>query len=168
MGLGILQYSQDYDEKLPHYNYGADGGFWPIHIQPYVKNHQIFRCPSAPQATGQASVPDNLFNTTYGFPGIGGNSLYSLGGTSLTTIKETARTWMIVETLYQPFWNTGADRGYGIAYIQLASVATGGKPEDDTTLNHDYHLGGSNVLFADGHVKWLSNEALHMPNMWKL
>ena len=53
MGLGILQYVQDYDEKYPMaYNYINDansgGGYnqWSRLIQPYTKSEQLFVCPS--------------------------------------------------------------------------------------------------------------------------
>jgi prepilin-type N-terminal cleavage/methylation domain-containing protein/prepilin-type processing-associated H-X9-DG protein len=53
IGLGILQYTQDYDEKYPQaYWYkndsnGNDGYVqWSGMIQPYVKSEQLFVCPS--------------------------------------------------------------------------------------------------------------------------
>jgi prepilin-type N-terminal cleavage/methylation domain-containing protein/prepilin-type processing-associated H-X9-DG protein len=74
IGLGILQYAQDYDEVMvpawlegscdagqgwqPTYstgfncNSGTNGGNfkWMDLIQPYVKSEQIFNCPSAPKS----------------------------------------------------------------------------------------------------------------------
>ena len=62
IGLGLLQYSQDYDEKLVRAWYG-DGGFgesdpnanggigrykWMDAVQPYVKSTQVHTCPSTP------------------------------------------------------------------------------------------------------------------------
>jgi prepilin-type N-terminal cleavage/methylation domain-containing protein/prepilin-type processing-associated H-X9-DG protein len=46
IGLSLMQYSQDYDEL--YLNAGNDAGayIWPDLIQPYVKNDQIFNCPS--------------------------------------------------------------------------------------------------------------------------
>jgi prepilin-type N-terminal cleavage/methylation domain-containing protein/prepilin-type processing-associated H-X9-DG protein len=63
LGLGILQYVQDYDEKFPLWLYDDNSPArdkpdqpwgpwknqhvgWDKAIQPYVKNTQIFRCPS--------------------------------------------------------------------------------------------------------------------------
>src|ERR671914_167689 len=48
LGLGIMQYSQDYDERLVHTGY--DEASWRIRIFPYVKSAQIYFCPSAPKA----------------------------------------------------------------------------------------------------------------------
>ena len=44
IGLGFLQYAQDYDEKFP--DVAASGG-WADAVQPYVKSWQIFHCPAA-------------------------------------------------------------------------------------------------------------------------
>ena len=56
IGLGMVQYSQDYDEVLVAYGYGstpyttadpANGIYhWMDAINPYVKSEQIFDCPS--------------------------------------------------------------------------------------------------------------------------
>src|ERR1700743_3800079 len=45
MSLGIQQYTQDYDETLP-WAQQAVGGAWNLLIYPYVKNDQVFQCPS--------------------------------------------------------------------------------------------------------------------------
>ncbi|RYG63499.1 DUF1559 domain-containing protein, partial [bacterium] len=52
IGLGIMQYTQDYDEKFPMYRvtfWAAQPGQtfgWADGIQPYLKSEQIFQCPS--------------------------------------------------------------------------------------------------------------------------
>jgi prepilin-type processing-associated H-X9-DG protein len=63
MGLGIMMYTQDYDETYPQaywYTNDVDGsaGYnqWSGMIQPYVKNVGIFVCPSDPN---KGIVPTN-------------------------------------------------------------------------------------------------------------
>jgi prepilin-type N-terminal cleavage/methylation domain-containing protein/prepilin-type processing-associated H-X9-DG protein len=68
LGLGIMQYVQDYDETYPQAYYyknntattngGSTGGYatWTATIQPYVKNAQVFVCPSDKQG---GLNPDN-------------------------------------------------------------------------------------------------------------
>ena len=46
VGLGLLQYAQDYDEKLPAGNVGNLCWGWAGPIYPYVKSSQVFVCPS--------------------------------------------------------------------------------------------------------------------------
>ena len=49
IALGMMQYTQDYDEKLPLYsNVPAINVYWPAVIQPYVKSTQLFTCPESP------------------------------------------------------------------------------------------------------------------------
>jgi prepilin-type N-terminal cleavage/methylation domain-containing protein len=54
IGTAIMMYTQDYDETLPEYwddNAKPSNpnplGYWHNHLQPYIKNYQVFICPSA-------------------------------------------------------------------------------------------------------------------------
>jgi len=68
IGLGIIQYAQDYDEDYPIGCNGSVttlGGGWVGPIYAYVKNTQVFQCPSDYQATMAPSLnaifyPSNL------------------------------------------------------------------------------------------------------------
>lgn len=77
IGLGLIQYSQDYDEVLIADWYGSDATIghgdtlppssypnvsykWEDAAFPYVKNEQVFTCPSA---TGDAAVPYQYYKT---------------------------------------------------------------------------------------------------------
>ena len=78
IGLGLLQYSQDYDEKLVSDWYGPAGAGndgrsnsttrykWMDAIFPYVKSEQLFTCPSDVEVTysGTTYYPDYKLNTT--------------------------------------------------------------------------------------------------------
>ena len=47
--LGGQMYAQDYDERWHIYrvgSYAAPNDMWYVHIQPYIKNTQIWICPS--------------------------------------------------------------------------------------------------------------------------
>ena len=46
IGLGFVQYSQDYDEKFPSGPRGVLGQGWGGTLDPYLKSAQIFKCPS--------------------------------------------------------------------------------------------------------------------------
>jgi prepilin-type N-terminal cleavage/methylation domain-containing protein/prepilin-type processing-associated H-X9-DG protein len=49
LALGVMLYTQDYDETLPKgYHALPNGGSfpWPLAVAPYVKNTAIYRCPS--------------------------------------------------------------------------------------------------------------------------
>ncbi|MBI2298772.1 MAG: DUF1559 domain-containing protein [Armatimonadetes bacterium] len=63
--LAIRQYTQDYDEVMPRMYWSgsawepAASGWWGGEIGPYIKNAQIFRCPSK-----QDTVCSYIFNGT--------------------------------------------------------------------------------------------------------
>ncbi|HEX8463124.1 MAG TPA: DUF1559 domain-containing protein, partial [Abditibacterium sp.] len=70
MGLGVIQYTQDYDEKFPQAywypdNSGSGGGYahWSGTIQPYIKSEQLFVCPSD---AGGGLAPTNFVNNNDG------------------------------------------------------------------------------------------------------
>ena len=77
LGLAIAMYAQDYDEVLPNEDRDYDGsggesagdGTWRSMVLPYVKNVQIFRCPShAPSSpVFDGSVADYSQNASYAF-----------------------------------------------------------------------------------------------------
>lgn len=59
IGLGLMQYTQDYDERMPRAYFGGgerrtimdathNRRSWNDVIFPYVKSEQVFACPSAP------------------------------------------------------------------------------------------------------------------------
>jgi prepilin-type N-terminal cleavage/methylation domain-containing protein len=48
IGLGLLQYTQDYDETLPpagHFNTSPQIWVW-MDLDPYIKSQQLWKCPS--------------------------------------------------------------------------------------------------------------------------
>jgi len=48
IGIGLIMYAIDYDEQYPPSQLGAgtDLVSWPQMMQPYIKNEQVFVCPS--------------------------------------------------------------------------------------------------------------------------
>jgi prepilin-type processing-associated H-X9-DG protein len=170
LALAILMYTQDYDEKLPaKRDAGVSLTGWNSRIQPYVKNLDIFRCPDAPQAKNKALEIGNVYQPTYSMPGYGTGSDGTMNvirkdtGEPLAAISEPARTWMLVETGYGRADNPSSNYslyGYGffdVNFTTSSGVAAGKGPETYPYFYYDRHTDGSNVAFADGHVKWIKN-----------
>ena len=75
MALGVIQYSQDYDEHFPKIVIGtlgsanADAGVpqygWAGAIQPYLKSTQLYKCPSTPSTPAMTTDPDTVRYTQY-------------------------------------------------------------------------------------------------------
>jgi len=177
IGLGIMQYTQDYDEKyppnwtattatapvtdksVPAGNFTVEDGSgtprghyqtWMDFIFPYVKSVQIFVCPS---------VQYNASYPSYGYSSaLGGRNLGFYGGTSgpalsLAAVKRPAECYMVVEynSPYSFFANPSA-----IGNAARSSTQTGVSGWGTVAP----HLEGGNTVFADGHVKWVSRPTM--------
>jgi len=145
IGLGMMMYAEDHDECYMVVNH-TSGYDWFPPLYPYVKNRQIFRCPSHRAGAGE---PD----TDYALNGLFAH------GTSMAQIEMPAEQIAIAErdggcteTGYHPWPDSG---GWG---------DLGNYSEFESHLATDRHNGGSNYGFADGHAKWLNWQATLQPS----
>lgn len=163
VGLGMVQYSQDYDEKMPPggsqgCNNGCSNMTYRGLIMPYVKSNQLFICPSNSKlgdVGGNCATLGDLTSRAYV-----GNTAAQIGGTPsmgtctsihLNRISKPAETIVVADAWRpeQPYmwWGGPLNRGG-----QLFA-----------------HLGMVNLLFADGHVKSMKATSSATPvNMWTI
>ncbi|MEN6547356.1 MAG: DUF1559 domain-containing protein [Armatimonadia bacterium] len=160
IGLGLIQYAQDYDEKLPRHYYSLgvahtlpDGRsssdmIWAEMIYPYVKNAQVFRCPSDSEALNWADAATYNYFFNY-YPN--GSATNSLLHRSLGAINYPSEVVMcgdgasyIADPLAAPpqvqrpqYWNTPTGGSYIYDSVQAR------------------HNDGCNMVFVDGHGKWI-------------
>lgn len=150
IGLGVMQYTQDYDEKYPQYAAtGANGlNDWndpaaaqnPLRdIQPYLKSTQIYVCPSARTIFNQTNLLINAL--IFGQTALGGSPAAS--AKSLSAVQAPALVAMFQE------YNVSLPALYARPFLG----ASGFEGLTDAA-NYSPHFDGSNLLFADGHVKW--------------
>jgi prepilin-type N-terminal cleavage/methylation domain-containing protein/prepilin-type processing-associated H-X9-DG protein len=114
IALGILMYSQDYDEMLLMGMWGTSASqtlcSWPAMVQPYLKSTQIFQCPSAPRSSGNGITPGTIAapngcgigtgwatSYAYNYYLAGNNSATGVATRSLTAVNKPAETVMIVD-----------------------------------------------------------------------
>ncbi len=164
IGLGFAQYTQDYDEKYPFDYYASTSGIsdnndsvnglafspfsWVTRINAYVKNKQIYQCPSGTPNSGNKATTPTSDLLSYWAAG----ALFAVPGTfapaSITDLKAASTTVHIYDDLdvskrdtrvFRP-WSSSASYNGG-----LSSFSTAGRKAT--------HLDGINVLYADGHVK---------------
>lgn len=212
LALGMLMYCQDYDGKFPistppcvagDGNNGLTSPWWML-IMPYVKNEQLFACPSyahnvnntggcgggncAQRVSSVANAP-----VSYGYS-IAIGSHYARGagittccgsrGGSEEDLKYPAESFLLADSARANIGG-GLWAGGGIcagsftdgicAPIVFSSYLSGcpqpGCPPTKTLaqrlqelgLSVDdvaRHMGGANIAFADGHVKWFRGEAI--------
>jgi prepilin-type N-terminal cleavage/methylation domain-containing protein/prepilin-type processing-associated H-X9-DG protein len=159
LGLGIMQYTQDYDERMPAStaNNGGDGGKALYnYINPYVKSLQIFKCPS------------DSGTKTYSY---GYNYVYLAGGglvnaVAIASIQTPAETVLLADVLgasatqdfiYSPrYWRAN---GGGTTYGTSAATTEAYKYGDADPR----HLETITTLWCDGHVKSQKISALGGP-----
>jgi prepilin-type N-terminal cleavage/methylation domain-containing protein/prepilin-type processing-associated H-X9-DG protein len=83
IGLAAMQYTQDYDETMPHLYYvknSPSSVHWMDMLQPYVKSEDIFSCPSR----RGVNDPDNWGKYVFtgnaaGIAAVGGKRNYHYG-----------------------------------------------------------------------------------------
>jgi prepilin-type N-terminal cleavage/methylation domain-containing protein/prepilin-type processing-associated H-X9-DG protein len=222
LALGFAQYVQDSDERYPQAwdtdlskagtsswqsglsNSTTEPILWPAKIFPYVKNRQVYNCPSRkigtyglPSCAGSTqnvalgwdandNFGEDAKQVSYGYNAfyIGGEQYEGLGsgcrnsnvivsgenysngiGAHESSLLVPASTVLLVD-------NSMQNRNSG--YPAFADVVpTIPDADDDTRINctasgasepadsfQRIHFNGVNVTFADGHVKWLTKEAL--------
>lgn len=162
IGIGLLMYAGDNDERFVPLISGGSAQKWHYHVQSYIKNWQVFRCPNFPRtALNPNTIPTSDYFSTYGLCGdavnlnesaTSGAALYNSTGTILARITEPSRTWMMVEARNSN--DTNYKLGYGGLSVPFSSVAVGSLPDVRGEFNHSIHLEGSNITYVDGHVKW--------------
>lgn len=167
IGLGILQYKQDYDEKHPlvFWNSGwkPSNSYVYTAIYPYVKSTQIYRCtsntgggiPFSPDANNlatNAASPVTQYTT---------NTYINNAGTSAAPmpvsdaiIPEPSTTIMMVDMTNNNTARNAVIDSWGFV------IST-----DPTVQRQGFlHLEGANYLYIDGHVKWQIKSAMTVDN----
>jgi prepilin-type N-terminal cleavage/methylation domain-containing protein/prepilin-type processing-associated H-X9-DG protein len=148
IGTAVMMYLQDYDET---YVDRGGNGFpdysWRQKTQPYIKNVNVFQCPSNPDNKIVADAGDA------NYPAIPRSYAINprLSNQSQAVVQAPANKIMVAELTWQnwtdygaPWWNGwGWDTGFA------------------------GHTNQSNYLFADGHVKAMRPSQTAAPfNMW--
>ena len=143
--LGVMQYTQDYDEKyMPMYT-DPPTVYWPALLQPYLKSTQILNCPSATYLpyNGTAFNPHYGLNVWLFEPDAQTNS-----GLSLSAINQPAATVVFADSK-----GTVRIVPEGLAFLGGVFSGMGNWPEYR-------HLETAVVGFADGHVKSMRKSVL--------
>jgi len=175
IGLGVMMYAQDYDGAyLTHVDASVGNAkLWPQIIQPYVKSLEVFDCPSQNfKFTNDGNATDyynSAADVSYGY-----NywlSRYYYADATESGITRPSETILIAETGNNK--SSNLSHGYYLSYPSYYSVVsaptnstygtkytnTAGVLAAPARLS-DRHMDGLNVIWADGHVKWVKREVL--------
>jgi prepilin-type N-terminal cleavage/methylation domain-containing protein/prepilin-type processing-associated H-X9-DG protein len=176
IGIAILQYTQDYDERIPNgQSLNVQLGSltaerpWHVLVQPYIKSTQVFKCPSNTSTAALART-----EIVAGGPGTYPRS-YICNGTGTVVATNLANFGGSRPMNRQQRAN---EVGVSLARIQSPSelILVGEHPDrgdpdfwDLAQIQFQSHLGMTNFLFADGHVKSMKPLATGTPiNMWNM
>ncbi len=170
IGLGIMQYTQDYDERMPS-GFLANSGVkypdgvaytyqsWRVAIFPYVKSVQLFNCPSADSILEwkgtykitQAAYAYNYLAPNVANPGISMGTAVAAGA-NLAAIEDGAGTILVTES------SSATTRFDPAHFPTQANLETAGTCVDPafyytSICLRSRHMDTMNTLFVDGHVK---------------
>ena len=155
IGLGIMQYSQDYDERMISGGIGTTNtsGSWIDLLQPYIKSYQLFQCPSN---TRNNVTSQNTVNGRESYlPPVDNNGTNSAFGNrdtvgpNLSSFNSVSQTIAVIEgNIYATDFYVGDSFFNGVASNQSDQ---GGFTKAPAMFVG--HLATANYLFADGHVK---------------
>ena len=168
-------YVQDYDEKYPPratgnatppptgFYTGSSAApytwYWPALLYPYTKSSQVFYCPSAPR--GNIRLRDGNYGAN---EEIIPASLADI--ISVASIPATSTTYMLMDSsgyyISSTYARKGGDwnvylPGAGSHGGDCSSMTTGssGAAGIEECNGNGRHFDGVNMVFADGHAKWL-------------
>lgn len=177
IALAFIMYMQDYDGRWPRWEWGVVGGGgtptpdaqqWYVRLYPYVKNVQLFQCPSRSDNGGCRWCFANPDDSRYvsGYPPFraihyGYNEPMSnncCGRGQESDMKYPAEVLMVGDCFASlGGWEAHPEH---ILY-RYACAGTGrpcigcGNPLPSNAEDYAVHNGGSNIAYADGHVKWM-------------
>ncbi len=170
---GMSMYVQDYDECLPfNYHYNVDRSqlwWWEDDVQPYVKNWNVFLCPSASPHFGYPTLrpvgqPNPLVsdykaytiaNWPAGSPWTGQSApMVSCAGSPTCGPRALAQIDDVSGTIH--ITDAYASEIFSYAHVD-ACAASGLTGCEATPRNRKRHNDGFNAAYVDGHVKFVKN-----------
>jgi len=160
IGLGLIMYSQDYDEQLIRYY--ANDYIWMEKIMPYVKNQQLFKCPSS--SSGWGTPNTTACASTSHPPESGARNRGVYGTYGLGVISESYGEWDGIAGTS----TLGYGAGWAEGQVQLPAQKIAAcdavcwrfrgldhyTPYRAGNASYAPHNEGINCVFVDGHSKW--------------
>ncbi len=158
IGLAVSMYASDYDDQMPWcqtfvaWGYVGELGMpgWLQAIEPYTKNTGVYKCPSAP---GQA-----LTHYTFNACAMGLAMTYgsARGAYGLDSPAEPAAAWMVADAgTRDTVWPSDIATSDADPTNELQVAGLPAADSNVYLLFPGRHNDGNNLVFMDGHAKWL-------------
>jgi len=154
LGTAVLLYTQDHDEQFPLAAYAANGFdfvVWHDLTDPYLKNKQIWHCPSSQvKKTDQ----NGRITTHYGYNvryftniALDFSNANTHTAASLASVEYPSETIMLADARASKAASWCGDDGKFLLPPSGADADCWGRP-------NFLHGEGGNLLWTDGHAKW--------------
>jgi len=155
--VAFQQYTQDYDEHYPKDTTFLSGNIgWADTMFTYLKSNQVLLCPDVTIGAPTSIYPNQSIGyTTYFY-----DSAFADQNTGSTVVVQS----QVLNPTYSIILGDGlpgdaSNRTIGCDYADSESAIAGSGCLSGGSLNLptaaiQEHLGGLNLAFADGHVKW--------------
>lgn len=155
IGLGVMQYTQDYDEKLPFLANGTMVGDFaattsadnPLKgIYPYVKSYQLYVCSSS--KLDPDNPPSGINTNSYMLNAV----VFNKTGLAVSAIPNVSEIIGAQDYAFNSNYLFMAPANY--EHVPSFKTAAGGYIQAIRDSTWSLHFDGHNFLFMDGHVKW--------------
>mgnify|MGYP000327269294 CR=1 FL=1 len=180
LGTAFHMYNQDYDENWPGVRFGNGPGYgWPwtvwqgsvdwtgvfTHaVQPYIKNRDIFQCPSATEVdrwSGRNGLSycynEYLYNTDQGWSKEAKVASAPMGAANVSVLSECFSSGIYMD------WEGGGPTLPDGTMDGLNRIRY--HTWNPWSANHE----GTNIGYADGHAKFMPKDRIRsyrMPSGW--
>jgi len=161
IGQAMRMYVEDHNRFYPDSTPFNLWCSWPVRLESYVKSPAVFQCPSFPRGEYRPGCPPSEY--IEGENGLPIEIRYD--GSYDMNFIQAGRPQLHDSRLVRPASTILALDGIGGIVNPGADPITG----TDDLIDRGVvvrHNGGDNVLFADGHVKWLSLQAMTKQSLW--
>lgn len=145
LGLAFLQYAQDFDEYYPLTVHAGANFSWTQTLDPYLRNKQVFRCPSDLSTNWSNPVTarkTSFFLNAY-MPGTG-----TFG--KLSSVASPANVVYIAESAD----SKTSDHFHPMLWGGATNETWNAASDETTEIALRRHQEGFNAVYADGHSKW--------------
>ena len=178
LGLGFMQYSQDFSETLPFTFMGSNGNAsnpngslykWMDSIYPYVKSEQVYNCPSDTSLTKYQYFRNLSATSDQNYGSYALNAMYRYDaspklrmppsgpyqqGITLADVRDPAGTVQVLDRAPDTNANnSGYMFGWNALTAQPGTLINTAVIPNQISTAVARHLNTCNVLFTDGHVK---------------
>jgi len=142
--MGVIQYTQDWDERLAPWAAKAGGPYWDQIIYTYVKNEDTYSCPS------DRPGPSNTYSS------LSNDSSYAMSHRGIQYIPDPKGYAFLgsvtapEEEVYIADMTNGSWGGYTFLGVYLLPHNASCRP-----CPRHSNRQGPNCAFLDGHASWL-------------